>query len=100
MDALVLARERERERVTLRRVFAAQFMLAQQQQEQLGDGLVKLNEILTEFAPPIINTSAALRENTWHLNLEQKIHENQRAKTREGESVAMGEDTPQTPLYL
>jgi hypothetical protein len=58
---------------------------------------VKPNEILTELASPIINSSAALRENTWHLNLEQKIHKNQRAKTREGESVAMGEDTPQTP---
>jgi hypothetical protein len=44
------------------------------QHEQLGDGLVKLNEILTDFAPPIINTSAALRENNWHLNLERKIH--------------------------
>jgi hypothetical protein len=61
---------------------------------------VKLNEIHTEFAPPLINILAALGENTWHLNLEREIHENQRARTREGESVAMGEDTPQTPWYL
>jgi hypothetical protein len=61
---------------------------------------VKLNKILSEFAPPIINTSIALRENTQHLNLERKILEKQKTKTREGESVAMGEDTPQTPLYL
>jgi hypothetical protein len=61
---------------------------------------VKQNEIIIEFAPPMINISAALGENTWHLNLEREIHENQRARTREGESVAMGEDTPQTTLYL
>jgi hypothetical protein len=61
---------------------------------------VKPNEIVTEFAPPMINISAALGQNTWHHNLEREIHENQRARTRDGESVAMGEDTPQTPLYL
>jgi hypothetical protein len=37
---------------------------------------MKPNEILTEVAPPLINISAALGENTWHLNLEQEIHEN------------------------
>jgi hypothetical protein len=41
------------------------------QHEQLGDGLVKPNEILTELAPPMINISATLGESTWHLNLEQ-----------------------------
>jgi hypothetical protein len=46
------------------------------QYKKLGDGLVKPNEILTEVAPPLINISAALGENTWHLNLEQEIHEN------------------------
>jgi hypothetical protein len=33
------------------------------QHEQLGDGLVKLNEILTEFAPPMSNILAVLGEN-------------------------------------
>jgi hypothetical protein len=66
--------------------------------EQLGDGLVKPNETLTKFAPRMINISAALEENTWYLNLEREIHKNQRARTREGESVAMGQDTSSNPL--
>jgi hypothetical protein len=53
------------------------------QYEQHGDGLVKLNEFLTKFAPQMINISAALGENTWYLNLEREIYENQRARTRE-----------------
>ena len=61
---------------------------------------MKPNEILTGVAPPMINISVALGENTWHLNLEREIHENQRVRAREGESEAMGEDTPQTPWYL
>jgi hypothetical protein len=38
----------------------------------------------------MINISATLGENTWHLNLEQEIQENQRARTREGESDGNG----------
>jgi hypothetical protein len=48
----------------------------------------------------MINISVALGENTWHINLKREIHENQRARTKEGESVAMGENTPQIPLYF
>jgi hypothetical protein len=47
----------------------------------------------------MISVSATLGENTWHLNLEQEIRENQRARAREGESDVMGEDTPQTPWH-
>jgi hypothetical protein len=56
-------------------------------------------KFLPSFAPLMISVSATLGENTWHLNLEQEIRENQRARAREGESDVMGEDTPQTPWH-
>jgi hypothetical protein len=50
------------------------------QHKQLDDGLVKQNEILTEVAPPMINTLQQLGDGACHSNLEQEIQENERAK--------------------
>jgi hypothetical protein len=68
------------ERVTFRNTPAAQLIVHNKQHKQLDDGLVKQNEILTEVAPPMINTLQQLGDGACHSNLEQEIQENERAK--------------------
>jgi hypothetical protein len=53
-------------------------MVHNKQHKQLGDGLVQLNEILTEVAPPTINIQQQFGEGAGHFNLEQEIQENPR----------------------